>query len=503
MKPITRKEYYLAKAAGTYTGPTPPPVLREDYYLATLAGDYSGNCPAPVTRIERYMSAAAGLTSYVPYPVTRIEMYWYAIANGMGYVPEPVTREEQLLYAIIHKEPQYIDKTAEGSTILLTDSAEASFTALTLYGKSTQDGTPSPENPVPIVSAGDSGEINVTVQGGNLVDLNVYASMPGNSTYSYDGYTATLTTILTEEDLTDLAPANNRIYRSVFIQLGDDFAGKTVTISYDSAEIMFDMEQIIGLVYTDDSGTTIYNHLASNIESKSLTIAIPDTATNIQFRIMLIETNSSIENLTPGTYTAKINGIMLALGASKLPWMPYKLPQTLTLQTPNGLPGIPVDFGGNYTDESGQQWICDEIDLARGKYVQYIKKIILDGTEGGWSEREAYAYGFYTGELMTKAICNYFSSAQSINDIGQTESIYAINSTLLVFTYLSAQDLDEWKIWLSQHPVTVYYALATPIETDLPAEEIDAYKALHTYSPTTTVSNDADAWMKVGYKATL
>ena len=61
MKPITRKEYYLAKAAGTYTGPTPPPVLREDYYLATLAGDYSGYCPAPVTRLEKYMSAAAGL----------------------------------------------------------------------------------------------------------------------------------------------------------------------------------------------------------------------------------------------------------------------------------------------------------------------------------------------------------------------------------------------------------------------------------------------------------
>ena len=152
---------------------------------------------------------------------------------------------------------------------LVLNSAEAPLTSLTLYGHSTQDGTPSPDNPVPIVSAGDSGAINVTVQGGNLVDLNVSATMPGNSTYSYDGYTATLTTILTEEDLTDLASANNRIYRSFFIQLGDDFAGKTVTISYDSAEIMFDMEQIIGLVYTDDSGTTIYNHLASNIESKS------------------------------------------------------------------------------------------------------------------------------------------------------------------------------------------------------------------------------------------
>ena len=53
---------------------------------------------------------------------------------------------------------------------LVLNSAEAPLTALTVYGHSTQDGTPSPDNPVPIVSAGDSGEINVTVSGKNLLD---------------------------------------------------------------------------------------------------------------------------------------------------------------------------------------------------------------------------------------------------------------------------------------------------------------------------------------------
>lgn len=28
---------------------------------------------------------------------------------------------------------------------------------------------------------------------------------------------------------------------------------------------------------------------------------------------------------------------------------------------------------------------------------------------------------------------------------------------------------------------------------------IAAYQALHTYTPNTSVGNDADAWMKVGY----
>lgn len=43
--------------------------------------------------------------------------------------------------------------------------------------------------------------------------------------------------------------------------------------------------------------------------------------------------------------------------------------QTITLQTPTGLPGIPVQSGGNYTDQSGQQWVCDEVDLERGVKV--------------------------------------------------------------------------------------------------------------------------------------
>lgn len=49
--------------------------------------------------------------------------------------------------------------------------------------------------------------------------------------------------------------------------------------------------------------------------------------------------------------------------------------QKLRIETPNGLPGIKVDSGGNYTDSDGQQWICDEIDLERGKYVQRVKKL--------------------------------------------------------------------------------------------------------------------------------
>lgn len=55
--------------------------------------------------------------------------------------------------------------------------------------------------------------------------------------------------------------------------------------------------------------------------------------------------------------------------------------QTITLQMPNGLPGIPVRSGGNYTDPSGQQWVCDEVDLGRGVKVQRVDKAAFDSTK--------------------------------------------------------------------------------------------------------------------------
>lgn len=55
--------------------------------------------------------------------------------------------------------------------------------------------------------------------------------------------------------------------------------------------------------------------------------------------------------------------------------------QTITLQTPNGLPGIPVTSGGNYTDPGGQQWVCDEVDLERGVKVQRVDKGAFDSTK--------------------------------------------------------------------------------------------------------------------------
>ena len=489
MKPITRKEYYLAKAAGTYTGPTPPPVLREDYYLATLAGDYSGNCPAPVTRLDMFMSAAAGLTSYVPQPVTRIEKYWYAIAKGTGYVPEPVTREEKFLYAILKNppKPEYLDKTAEGSLILFPDSAEAPLTALTVYGHSTQDGTPTPDNPVPIVSAG-----NVMTTGAQLLNINsgeisgsnienITNTLTSGETYTYTNIDSPVPTIIGGRNASgDYIPFDNGVYAS---------AGNGFT---------FVMPDNVAYLILGGSGGTI---------DKSMRFMLNSGSTALPWEPY----TGGIPGVNP--YAGEIN-VSVSDGGTQS--------QTLTLSTPGGLPGIPVDSGGNYTDENGQRWLCDEIDLARGKYVQRVIELDFDGAET-WSTWGANNFtegitGFYSYissvlKVSTKAMLSnllqyapgaWGGGANGINVSTPNENQYIICSVYNdCLDDISTDDaaIESWKNILNTNNLHAMLILQDPIETDLTAEEIAAYKALHTYSPTTTVSNDAEAWMKVGYKA--
>lgn len=62
----------------------------------------------------------------------------------------------------------------------------------------------------------------------------------------------------------------------------------------------------------------------------------------------------------------------IEFGTVATEYEPYKPAQTLIIPTPNGLPGVPTIDNGNYTDASGQQWLCDEVDLKRGVYVQNV-----------------------------------------------------------------------------------------------------------------------------------
>ena len=202
---------------------------------------------------------------------------------------------------------------------------------------------------------------------------------------------------------------------------------------------------------------------------------------------------------------------------SNTDYEPYK-GQTLTAQTPNGLPGVPIlpelsneATTHDCTDESGTKWCCDVIDYARGVRRNRIVFKVLDGTET-WTKPSSNYHSCKLGEfgsiISGAQLSNRLPGVKTSNSV-TTYGIYAVNSAgqdsacIFVRTEETTKmTITEFKAWLSEHPITVAYALATPIETPLSAEELAAFAALHTNKPETTVYNDAGAYMDVEYFAT-
>ena len=185
--------------------------------------------------------------------------------------------------------------------------------------------------------------------------------------------------------------------------------------------------------------------------------------------------------------------------------------QTLAVSTPDGLRGVRVQSGGNYTDENGQQWICDEIDFARGVYVKRVKSVAFDGTEE-FSKSGTKQFAFNVADAVSThattvdAFCSHFTYSSDSWGSDVTGFVKHNYYVYLHYMELTEDSVSAFKAYLAEqyangNPVTVYYVLATPIETPLPAEELAQYATLHSNKPNTTVFNDAGAGLAVEYVA--
>lgn len=178
--------------------------------------------------------------------------------------------------------------------------------------------------------------------------------------------------------------------------------------------------------------------------------------------------------------------------------------QTLTINTPNGLCGIPVDTGGNYTDSTGQQWVCDEVDFERGVYVQRVKKSTVKTLDklGKTNEQGRYAnWNIFSGYVSAKvksiiAIASYFiwGRSQPLKWVSavDTNGIYISPPQNTDYT------VDTLKSYLIPLlPFEVCGILATPIETPLTEEELAAYKAIKSYPHYTHIKSAAELKVKL------
>lgn len=399
----------------------------------------------------------------------------------MGLVKRDYTDQETLITAKNLNEIQdaildledglfSVDNDKSGEVISITDAAHRGFRRFSIFGKTTQDGTPTPDAPVDLVSAGDNGAINTTVCGKNLVN----AITNGSQTYGYAVALSCEVDALapnTEYAVSFVGAAGHKIYANEKL-----FAYKEFVCDGNRQTVVLKTQKGISKTREDQYSASEKWIVFKNLDGNTV---VPN------FKDVQIECDT-----TPTAYE------------------PYK-EQAMTIATPNGLPGIPVASGGNYTDTNGQQWICDEIDLTRGVHVQRVGKSVLDGSVPfAWSSSGAFVLlkadalqiDRANQSTMSGVLCDAYPAKTwaVITALAQDGASLAWSNGLAIHDNNFAT-VDEFNAHLATNPITMYYLLATPIETPLSEEELAAYASLHTYKNHTTVSNDAGAYMELEY----
>lgn len=227
--------------------------------------------------------------------------------------------------------------TETGNPIAVDDAFPAPLCGLTVYGRSTQSGTPTPDAPVPIVSAGESGSVAVKVTGKN--------------------------------------PFYEQGFQQYFINSASDIVGLAV------GNVSCVLQVVTGAKYyvtRSKIGTKFRVAVVDELPIRGHPVR-PSSAVKADSKRQVKISATSKYMVIQCEDEAAFSELMVSLDSSTA-YSPYR-EQLLTLPTPTGLPGIPVTSGGNYTDQNGQQWVCDEVDLGRCVKVQRIDKGAFDSTK--------------------------------------------------------------------------------------------------------------------------
>lgn len=235
--------------------------------------------------------------------------------------------------------------------------------------------SPSPDYPQEIVSAGSDGKIGIEVRGKNLVDIYGYSASgmfsPEAERNLFNDYGTTISTtektdkLIVNQEIIDGATADN--YTSGYFCVGinpklEDGKNYIITFKINVIQNPFHVSDIIVMF----NGIDAYR---AQVVGDKVTVKVKYNEFNerqyVEFRIRGMSLEFS-------------NFMIVEVGETD-DYEPYYEPQSLSISTLTRLSAIPVNTGGNYTDDDGQQWIADYIDFKRGKLVKIVNSLILDG----------------------------------------------------------------------------------------------------------------------------
>lgn len=328
---------------------------------------------------------------------------------------------------------------------------------------------PNPNYPLKLKSPGDSGSINIRAQGKNIAKVESVASV--STLYG--------------------TMASIRPFKLT--------AGMTYTLSFDTQNTGI-------LCYVNPNSFGKYMQFTMDGKRKTFTFSYDsdlDMIVEPSNKTFLVSRRAETSDVASGL----ISNIQIEIGETATAYEPYKDGGSLNASTPNGLPGIPVGSGGNYTDTDGQQWLCDEIDFERGVYVQRVFHKLLTGSENwtvvnncfkfdDWIATEKVGHVIIERGAMTNYVYRNYAQLES----GQYGVTYAYNWRFrLPDMNPDNNTVEECKAWLASNPIDFYIPMQAPVETSLSTSELAAYCAMSTFAPYTVVYSDSDVRMTVDY----
>lgn len=350
----------------------------------------------------------------------------------------------------------------------ITDSDNGKIQDMMLYGKSSQDGTPSLENPVEIKSV-----VNPIVK---VWRNNFY---PGSDLIG-----------LTKTYITD--------FMLVSLHKGK------INISFDTFSDTNDGQYYVTVRYYDKNKEQIGSNgkagvIGNNISHEKITFDGTNAGNNHETinlqNVLYVKIMFGIYNNT----TTEITYKNIMVSATDFDFEPYKPVQTVTI--PYTLNAIPVVSGGNVTI-NGQQYIADYVDVERGKYVQMIQtdRVQSNVTWNIQKQQAGYSLGYaslYKNGIPTNKPGMGKTWKSNVGDSSSAWSnvfSFGRSNVFWIVPYENDGNItsNDINAWLVEHPMNIMYPLEESIETDLTPEEIEAFKALITNYPVTNISVTSD-----------
>lgn len=311
------------------------------------------------------------------------------------------------------EEYEYVEAT--GTNVTLDNTSEAIFNKIELIGNASQDGTPTPDAPIPVSVV--SGDNYINICGKNLFDKDNIISG-----YRLDG-SGNPSSSASNEFTSGFIPVESG---ATYIRSYGNISAYTRTCFYDKSK----------------------SFVSKNDDSQSFTI--PSNVKYIRF----------------SEYLTRLNTMQLEKGSTATTYEPY-IGNTYEVN----LGDIELCKIGTYQDyiykDNGSWYLHKEIG-----------KVVLDGSEN-WGTESAYTdYYRFTNSILLANLTNSSNAMnnrffQRISQAhGDYEYLYiqSDNGTLhiqILPSRLSGSSANDFKNWLSTHNTIVYYVLATPTTTQI------------------------------------